>query len=165
MRLSSATLTLAVPDFPSTVAVIVTGPPTAMPTSCPAGVIEATAGLLLLQVNVLASRPPEASRASALARTVSPTRMVAGRVTATVATGCPPPEPVMLNPPQPVAAARPAMQVKRSECFMGTRRGGPSEEVGIDVVVSRRGRQRLSPRARALCHCLARALGPGLPQR
>src|ERR1041385_6506269 len=149
MRLSFVTLMLPVPDFPSTGAVSVAAPPWAPPTSCPAGVIEATAGLLLLQVNVLARRAPEASRASAVARTVSPTRIAEGRVTATVATAFPP-LPVMLNPPQPVPATRATREATRSKRVMWTRRGGPGSEVGIDVHVSLRGRQRASSRARAL---------------
>src|ERR1041385_3533287 len=174
MRLSFATLMLPVPDFPSTVAVIVTGPPAATPTSCPAGEIEDTAGLLLLQVNTWARRAPDASRASAVARTVSPTRIVEGSVTATVATAFPPLPPVMLNPPQPVPAARATREVTRSKCVMWTRRGGPGSEVGLDVLVSPRARQRVSPR---VSPCFARTgaprarssplgpLGPGLPQR
>src|SRR5258706_14839649 len=145
MRVSFATLRLPLPDFPSTVAVIVTGPPTVTPAMSPPGLTETTAGLLLLQLNVLTSRFPEASRASALARTVSPTRRAAGRVTVTVATALPPLPPGMLNPPQPRAAARAATARKRSAEIIWAGCGG-RKEIGLDVLARRRRGQRRSPR-------------------
>src|SRR5260221_12968158 len=120
---------------------MVTGPPGARAATRPFAPTDAMAGLLLLQVNVLISRFPDASRASAPAWAVSPTRMTALSVTVTVATGFPPPPPVMLNPPQP-AAARDATARKRSAGIMWAGCGGPGDEVALDVLAPRRARQR-----------------------
>src|SRR5256712_3647226 len=83
------TVTAAVPAFPSEVAVIVTGPPRALPVTSPFASTLATAALPLCQVIVRpVSGLPTASCGVALSCTVAPTTMLAvGGVTATVATG------------------------------------------------------------------------------
>ena len=83
------TVTAAVPLFPSLVAVMVTGPPTAFPVTTP---FESTVAIVASPVVQATVRPvsglPPESRGVAASGTVAPTTMLAvGGVTATVATG------------------------------------------------------------------------------
>src|SRR5207245_931391 len=83
------TVTAAVPLFPSLVAVMVTGPPTAFPVTTP---FESTVAIVASPVGQASVRPvsglPPEYRGVAASGTVAPTTMLAvGGVTATVATG------------------------------------------------------------------------------
>src|SRR2546427_4870551 len=83
------TVTADVPLFPSLVAVMVTGPPTAFPVTTP---FESTVAMVASPVVQATVRPvsglPPESRGVAASGTVAPTTMLAvGGVTATVATG------------------------------------------------------------------------------
>src|SRR5687767_8965859 len=85
----AVTVTAEVPERPSLVAVIVTGPPAATPLTRPVFETEATPGLLELQlIDRPVNRLPDASRRVAASCRVCPVEMlpVAGATT-TVATG------------------------------------------------------------------------------
>src|SRR5437899_437121 len=86
---TALTVTDAVPFIPSLVAVMVTGPPRALPVTMPLASTLAIVASLLSQVTVRpVSGLPFASLGVAVSCTVAPTTMLAvGGVTATVATG------------------------------------------------------------------------------